>query len=258
MAAGLDPSHNRREKSNLIDKKTQRIFDWNSNVLARLLTQVIARWRACGISPNRLLAMFVAHAEGEIVIDEVVEIIEVPQFADAAAHNQIDTNKIDLGPIIFGQWEDYITTLSTLYHDNPFHNFEHASHVAMSVGKLLSRIIAPNYIELNDSDSDSGHNVASSLHDNTYGITLDPLKQFACIFASLIHDVDHQGVPNAQLIKEEASVALTYNGKSVTEQNSVDLAWDLLMKPKFEHFRAALCCNDHVAQPAFRQRMQSY
>jgi hypothetical protein len=149
-----------------------------------------------------------------------------------------------LDPVVFRQLEDYITTISTIYHDNPFHNFEHASHVAMSVGKLLSRIIAPDYIELNDTDSDSGHNIAASLHDHTYGITSDPLTQFACIFASLIHDVDHQGVPNAQLIKEEASVALTYKGKSVAEQNSVDVAWDLLMKPEFEQFRAALCCND--------------
>ena len=33
-----------------------------------------------------------------------------------------------------------------------------------------------------------------------------------------VHDVDHTGVPNAQLVKEKAYVARTYNNKSVAEQ----------------------------------------
>ena len=70
--------------------------------------------------------------------------------------------------------------------------------------------------------------LASQLHDHTYGITSDPLTQFACVFSALIHDVDHPGVPNTQLIKENAKVAGFYRNKSVAEQNSVDLAWDLL------------------------------
>ena len=70
--------------------------------------------------------------------------------------------------------------------------------------------------------------MASKLHDHTYGITSDPLTQFACVFSALIHDVDHSGVPNSQLIKENSRVAAFYKNKSVAEQNSVDLAWDLL------------------------------
>lgn len=34
------------------------------------------------------------------------------------------------------------------------------------------------------------------------GISSDPLSQFAVVFGALIHDVDHVGVSNAQLIKE--------------------------------------------------------
>jgi hypothetical protein len=49
--------------------------------------------------------------------------------------------------------------------------------------------------------------VASTLHDHTYGITSDPLTQFACIFSAFIHDVDHIGVPNTQLIKENTTIA---------------------------------------------------
>jgi hypothetical protein len=69
-----------------------------------------------------------------------------------------------------------------MYNDNPFHNFAHASHVVMSVLKLLSRIVAPD-------DMDDTHDDQGALHDHTYGITSDPLTQFACAFSALIHDV---------------------------------------------------------------------
>jgi hypothetical protein len=58
------------------------------------------------------------------------------------------------------------------------------------------------------------------LHDHAYGITSDPLT-FACIFAALIHDVDHPGVPNSQLIKRRQVLPSIYKDKSIAEQNSV-------------------------------------
>ncbi len=74
----------------------------------------------------------------------------------------------------------------------------------MSVVKLLSRIVAP--------DSDVVH-TDSTLHDYTYGITSDPLTQFACVVSALIHDVDHSGVPNSQLIAENPQLAAFYKNK---------------------------------------------
>lgn len=64
--------------------------------------------------------------------------------------------------------------------------------------------------------------------------------QFACAFAALIHDVDHTGVPNAQLVKENAEVAELYNNRSVAEQNSIELAWNLLMEEDFSNLRYAI------------------
>ena len=43
------------------------------------------------------------------------------------------------------------------------------------------------------------------------------------IFAALIHDVDHPGVSNAQLVTECDVLAVQYENKSVAEQNSIDL-----------------------------------
>lgn len=48
------------------------------------------------------------------------------------------------------------------------------------------------------------------------------------------------GVPNTQLLKEETETAIRYKGKSIAEQNSVDLAWALLEKPDYEELRVAI------------------
>ena len=75
------------------------------------------------------------------------------------------------------------------------------------------------------------------------GITSDPLTQFACVFSALIHDLDHYGVPNMVLVKEEDPLAVRYKKKSVLEQNSVDLVWDLLMQDRFDSLRSCICSN---------------
>jgi hypothetical protein len=63
--------------------------------------------------------------------------------------------------------------------------------------------------------------MASTLHDHTYGITSDPLTQFAGVFSALIHDADHTGVPPSST--ENSTLARVYKNKSVAEQNSVDV-----------------------------------
>ena len=79
-----------------------------------------------------------------------------------------------------------------------------------------------------------------ALHDNTFGITSDPIIQFALAYSALIHDVDHTGVPNATLVAEGSRLAEYYNNKSVAEQNSVDLAWELLQEPAYADLRACI------------------
>ena len=63
------------------------------------------------------------------------------------------------------------------------------------------------------------------------------MTQFAVVLSALIHDVDHTGVPNAVLVNEGAEIATLYKNKSVAEQNSVDIAWDLLMDEGFKDLR---------------------
>ena len=75
------------------------------------------------------------------------------------------------------------------------------------------------------------------LHDYTHGINSDAITQFGIIFSAIIHDVDHKGISNVQLCKEQPELATKYNSQSVAEQNSLDIAWDLLMADQFKMLR---------------------
>lgn len=111
----------------------------------------------------------------------------------------------------------------------------------MAVTKYMNRIIAATEANLDHGNDRFRMSVQAALHWHTYGITSDPLTQFACVFSALIHDVDHPGVPNPQLIKEDRDVAERYKERSVAEQKSFDIAWDLLMKEEFADLRSAIC-----------------
>ena len=49
----------------------------------------------------------------------------------------------------------------------------------------MARIVNPNEI-LSKEVEDSNSKIAESLHDYTFGITSDPLTQFACVLSALI------------------------------------------------------------------------
>ena len=76
--------------------------------------------------------------------------------------------------------------------------------------------------------------------------------KFACAFAALIHGVDHPGVPNSVLIKEGTKFAKLYKDKSVAEQNSVDIVWDLFMSGKYSNLVHCICA-DQEELNQFRQ-----
>ena len=99
----------------------------------------------------------------------------------------------------------------------------------MSVNKLLNMIC-----------THSNTLSQQEVYIHSFGVAMDPLAQLAVVIAALIHDVDHRGVPNPVLAKEEPSMAQRYEGKSVAEQNSVDIAWEMFMSPFFSDFRACL------------------
>jgi class 3 adenylate cyclase len=225
----------------VLDEKTDRLVKWNVEVLASLLKKIIARRKDILNTQESVRNMSFSKL-ATTPLDEVQEIISMPVFKKC---KNTESKEEDLIPTVMNQLREYVSAIASMYRHNPFHNFEHASHVTMSVVKLLSRIVTP------DVDATSSE-LESTLHDYTYGITSDPITQFACVFSALIHDVDHVGVPNTQLIIENPQLAKYYREKSIAEQNSVDLSWELLQDNNFNDLRLAICPTEYE-RVRFRQ-----
>jgi class 3 adenylate cyclase len=211
-------------------EKQDNLIQWNTDMLSNLLKGIMARRHDCGIHPSDLDEIHALehdslskhHSTNRM--EEAEETIHLPGLATASREHSIE-----LSEAVTSQLLSFVHTIADMYPDNPFHNFEHASHVTMSVQKLLCRIVAQSDTEAVDES-----------HHRSYGITSDPLIHFAIVLSALIHDVDHPGVPNATLVQEKSKLAAVYKNKSIAEQNSIDLAWDLLMDDSFVDLRRAL------------------
>lgn len=231
------------------DDKLKRIVGWNTDLLLRFLKSVVAarsipgkrrsnfrRRDSCAKKAPRYVTPF----------EDVNEILPMQEFLDKSVKDRGDPDSVVISDSVRSQLRDYITKIASMYNDNPFHNFEHACHVAMSASKIVMRIIRPN-IECNqESLANRNGRIAfkRKIHEGTFGISSDFLMQFAVVFSAVIHDVDHAGVSNAQLVKEGREIALRYKSKCVAEQNSVDIAWNLLMQDKYKQLRQCICSSD--------------
>lgn len=105
------------------------------------------------------------------------EIIALPDYDHSIAQYQQDLDEIVLSPEVKQQMKIYVSCIASMYRDNRFHNFEHASHVMMSVTKLMTRIIAPSELENHADDV---------LHDHTYGKNIHPLLMQSCLLVCII------------------------------------------------------------------------
>ena len=119
--------------------KTERLIDWNVDLLTSLLKEIVASRQAHGIvpQPEKVLCEFEMQqtvSDTQNVIAEVQEVIKLPEYRRV---KDVDPNSITLDEIVVNQLRLFVTNIAGLYQDNPFHNFEHASHVTMSVVSFL-------------------------------------------------------------------------------------------------------------------------
>ena len=73
----------------------------------------------------------------------------------------------------------------------------------------------------------------------------DPLTQFTIVLAALLHDVDHDGVPNAVLEKEHPD-------EPNAKRHSIDLAFEILMEPRYRELCLTIY-KDEEEMRRFRQ-----
>jgi len=128
-----------------LDEKLERLVDWQVEVLSSLIRQIIALRNVTKerISSNTSTSVLVkSNFEGGTVLDEVKEIIQLPAFDAELVSRQQDPNSIELEYEISTQLHDFVHEIAEAYHHNPFHNFEHASHMTMTLVQLFSRVTA--------------------------------------------------------------------------------------------------------------------
>ena len=113
----------------------------------------------------------------------------------------------------------------------PYHNVEHAYHVFLSANKLLDLMLHQVDLEIREQVKEQERKRP------TYGIKYDPLAQLAFLFSALIHDVDHTGISNRQLVLESDDLAVLYNDQSVAEQRSLAVAFTTLKQPQYTELR---------------------
>jgi class 3 adenylate cyclase len=213
------------------------LIGWNADFLQELLKKMTAmRGRILtDRDVNEIEKLRLESDPNQTILDEVKDYVILPQNPSNYA---MDPETVELDPEVLAQLRDFVSKIASMNKAHAFHSFAHATHVCQSVRKLLSLMVAPGAI---DDDAMADTNTRSvALHEATYGIASDPLTEFACVFAALILDVDHPGVSNDQLVKEESNLAVLYRNKSVSEQNSIAVAWGLLMEPSYKDLRACI------------------
>ncbi len=259
----VDPAVNSSELMNgtgTTSKQESRLIGWMTEVLLDYVKQIVSstvdtglskpsnsQWcydlkqvaknkAARGGTPRGPIAY--RHNPGTICLDELVESFSLAKENTSQVTMAMEQYRsIELDPAVAHELRQYVAEISSRYHENnPFHNFAHACHVTMSVHKLMKRVVSDGTDELT-----TGTPTDVNQHAATYGIlTSDPLTLFAIVFSGLIHDVDHRGVSNLQLSQEQPELATHYRFKCIAEQNSFDIAWDLLMSTAFDTLRQAI------------------
>ena len=93
--------------------------------------------------------------------------------AVVAQRDAVKSDDVVIPDQIASLLEHYVAGIASMYRDNAFHNFEHASHVTMSVTKMLSRIVG--------GDLDGGGKDSSCY---TKDITSEPLSQLTAVLSA--------------------------------------------------------------------------
>ena len=189
-----------------LDPETERLIKQGITKLLGLLKEILSHDRPePEIDVNADLP-----SRGMIILDEILEKIDQPIVGKPIS----DSKDVLLDVIVIQELEAYLTAVASMYPScNPFHNFEHACYVAENLDKLFS-LLPRDYFH--------------------------PLTRFTAILAAYVHDIDHCGVPNDVLAVEKPSMKNVYQGQSIAEQNSFNLAWDLLQDNNYTHLRQAI------------------
>lgn len=101
--------------------RTSRLIEWNVEVLfCHLQELAVSR-------PRKSVNAEVDWRRAPMVIDELNEILEMPDFDPQLASRLKEAKQIALPNAVREQVRDFVVAIANTYRDVPFHNFEHVS-----------------------------------------------------------------------------------------------------------------------------------
>lgn len=115
--------------------REDRLVDWNVTVFLDIMKHIVARRNAFkkagltrrfelpGDDPELLMSLSM---KDYLPINEVREIIALPEFNDVAEAMKEDLDTVQIPKDVIAELRSFISTIAGLYRSNPFHNFEHA------------------------------------------------------------------------------------------------------------------------------------
>jgi hypothetical protein len=143
-----------------------------------------------------------------------------------------DNNNTNLEAVV-AEIRQYVRTILAYYRNLPFHNYQHAFHVVLSVNKLLEFMLCTKVTAA------SSNNNQKQKQPPTFGLRHDPVGLLALLYAAFIHDANHLGCTNRQRIIEEPQLALLYNDQSLSEHHSLAIAFQELLNGNYTHLYRA-------------------
>ena len=109
------------------DERQIRLIDWNTTELLQLVKRIVGRREAFkGRSSHKTIPNEKLLQKGETFLEEVKEIIVLPEFDMKAAATEKDENEVEIEEDVVCELREYVTAISGMYRNNPFHNFDRA------------------------------------------------------------------------------------------------------------------------------------
>ena len=122
--------------------KAQRLIEWNTEVLSKLLQQIVAS--RSDEPPMDLSQLEKNIGKDQIALDEFKEIVSLPKLRPDEMKHRRDPSEVLLPLHVVAQLRNYITKISAMYLDNPFHNFEVSRNtICLLMLTLLLAICSP-------------------------------------------------------------------------------------------------------------------
>jgi hypothetical protein len=101
------------------NQRNKRLVEWNSEILLELLHRVVARRVALQgagspTTSRQLSDMAQSIGNGLIVVEEVVEVIDMPEYVCTK-----DSSDVVVSEVVVNQLRDFVGKVASMYNDNP-------------------------------------------------------------------------------------------------------------------------------------------